>query len=580
MTPAELEKLARLRAGSVALDPAPPTTLLVPLLPPLHWDAAPRMQAGGGTCIYVIISNRQSSTISANTFFQFNQQSIYWTAFAVRPFGASDWDLTIHDAQAPDPDCVSATLARSDESIGVDFVVGDYNHNPLGFDYTSVYRFNGTENAIVQWDSGSDAVTIGETVHRTVAENDIVEAWDVFLESQETYRIYFDNEGTGNANLTVNLFQNPAAALYFAGRDAAVHTQDAGYGVFTAGASDWYGLTVTNENGGAGQYALAVKQCTDPLQLPYEDSRALTAPGEVFFVQPGVGVWAGVGVRGDNNSSWIAELREFGSSGPWPGCNGPLVAFDDGGTQTRLVLGDFHVNAPGEYYPIGLKKVGSAPGGGRIEWDDGRKFIVVNGGAVSKAPPGSDVFELWNVSLARGFPYTIEFAKAGADYKVLLFGNPSGAEFWPMRSQRILEITQNRTVFTPTFTGAYALVVVNDNGAVGDYSVAILSGAVGVADAGAPEPVTRLTGAAPNPTRGDVRIDFELGRADKVELAVVDVAGRIVARVAGRDFAPGSWSERWTGKDSNGRQVPAGTYWVRLAAGGREIGRQKVLVVR
>jgi hypothetical protein len=28
------------------------------------------------------------------------------------------------------------------------------------------------------------------------------------------------------------------------------------------------------------------------------------------------------------------------------------------------------------------------------------------------------------------------------------------------------------------------------------------------------------------------------------------------------------------------RPVPAGTYWVRLAAGGREIGRQKVLVVR
>jgi hypothetical protein len=61
---------------------------------------------------------------------------------------------------------------------------------------------------------------------------------------------------------------------------------------------------------------------------------------------------------------------------------------------------------------------------------------------------------------------------------------------------------------------------------------------------------------------------------------VVDVAGRIVARVAGRDFAPGSWSEHWTGRDSNGRPVAAGTYWVRLAAGGREIGRQKVLVVR
>ena len=549
-------------------------------MPPLRWGAAPRAQVDGNAlCVYVIPGNRQYLEVPVNTFFQFDQQSIFWSVFGVRPLGASDWDVTIHDNTAPEPDCVSATLARSDEFNGVDFVVGDYNHNPLGFDYTSVYRFSGTENTQVQWDSGSDALSIGQLVHRDVIQLDIVEAWDVFLESQETYRIYFDNEGARERQSTVSLFQNPAAAPYYAGRDAAVHTQDTGYGVFTAGASDWYGLVVTNENGGAGQYALAVKECTDPLQLPYEDSRALTAPGEVFFVQPGVGVWAGVGVRGDNNSSWIAELREFGSSGPWPGCNGPLVGSDEG-TQTRLLIGDFHVNAPGEYYPVGLKKVGGGSGGGRIEWDDGRKFLVVNGGAVSRALPGSDVFELWNVSLARGFPYTIEFAGAGANYKLLLFGNPSGAEYWPMRSQRILETTANRTVFTPTFTGAYALVVVNDNGAVGDYSVAILSGAVGVEDAGAPEPVTRLTGAAPNPTRGDVRIDFELGRADKVDLAVVDVAGRIVARVAGRDFSPGSWSEHWAGKDSNGRPVPAGTYWVRMTAGGREIGRQKVLVVR
>ena len=370
LTPAELEKLARLRASGAtptdATPSAPPADPLVPPLSPLRWDAMPTTPAAGGAaCSYTTILDRQHPTITANTLFQFNQQAIYWNVFGVRPLGASDWDLTIHDTTAPEPACVSATLANSDEFNGVDFVVGDYNHTPLGTDYTSVYRFNGPENAVVQWDSGPDALTVGETTNRNFFDNDVVEIWDVFLEPQHTYRVYFDGHGVGTANFTVNIFKNPASAPYYAGRDAAVHTQDTGYGVFTADALDWYGLVVTSENGGTGTFSLALRECTDPLQLPYEDSRALIAPGEVFFVQPGVGAWAGMGVRGDSSSSWNAELREFGPEGPWPGCNGPLVAFDDGGSQTRLVLGDFHVNAPDEYYPIGLKKVGvdSAVGG-------------------------------------------------------------------------------------------------------------------------------------------------------------------------------------------------------------------------
>jgi hypothetical protein len=122
---------------------------------------------------------------------------------------------------------------------------------------------------------------------------------------------------------------------------------------------------------------------------------------------------------------------------------------------------------------------------------------------------------------------------------------------------------------------------VNDNGGTGDYSLAILNGTIGVDAGEAPALATRLVGAAPNPTPGSVRVDFELARAERVEMAVMDVAGRTVTEIAARDWPRGKWSERWSGRDAAGRSVPAGVYWVRMSlAGGREVGRQKILVVR
>jgi len=597
LTPAELVKWAQWQERAFGAPNSPalavplgdeiaraaglaPPTLLGPL-PGARWDA-PSPTTAGALCVYVVATHHQPVIIPVDTFFQFDQQAVYWSAFAVRPIGGSDWDLTIHDTTAPDPACVGQAVAGSTFASGVDYVVGDYNHNPLGLDYIRAFRFSGTENTLAQWDSGPDAVVVGQPpIHRTVVENDIIEIWDVFLESQVDYTIYFDHLGAGNAALNLSLFRNPASATYYVGRGNDVHTQGPGYGVHLAEATDWYGLAVINENGGAGQYDLAIRSCTDPLQLPYEASPALTAPGEVFFVNAGVGVWAGVGVRGNSNATWSARLYEFGFEGPWPACGGPLVA-EDSGTQTRLVLGDFHKNPADTYYPAGVKAIGSPAGAAHIEWDDGRKFLVVDGGAVNRAPAATDVFELWNVSLAAGFPYTIEFATAGtADYRVLLFGNPTGTEYWPVRSQRLLETDQRRTLFTPTFTGAFALVVVNDNGGTGDYSLAILNGTIGVDAGEAPALATRLVGAAPNPTPGSVRVDFELARAERVEMAVMDVAGRTVTEIAARDWPRGKWSERWSGRDAAGRSAPAGVYWVRMSlAGGREVGRQKILVVR
>jgi flagellar hook assembly protein FlgD len=49
-----------------------------------------------------------------------------------------------------------------------------------------------------------------------------------------------------------------------------------------------------------------------------------------------------------------------------------------------------------------------------------------------------------------------------------------------------------------------------------------------------------------------------------VDLAVHDVAGRLVARLCAGDLPAGEHRFRWRGRDDAGRAVASGTYYLRL----------------
>ncbi len=69
----------------------------------------------------------------------------------------------------------------------------------------------------------------------------------------------------------------------------------------------------------------------------------------------------------------------------------------------------------------------------------------------------------------------------------------------------------------------------------------------------------------PNPARGAMALAFTLPRTGEVSLRVLDLAGREVAQPAAGSFGPGAHSVRWDGRASNGAQLPAGLYFVRLS---------------
>jgi hypothetical protein len=65
---------------------------------------------------------------------------------------------------------------------------------------------------------------------------------------------------------------------------------------------------------------------------------------------------------------------------------------------------------------------------------------------------------------------------------------------------------------------------------------------------------------------GQATINFGLSKADRVQVRVFDVSGRLVRTLADRQFAPktGGWTLTWDGTDDGGRQVSRGVYFTQV----------------
>jgi len=81
----------------------------------------------------------------------------------------------------------------------------------------------------------------------------------------------------------------------------------------------------------------------------------------------------------------------------------------------------------------------------------------------------------------------------------------------------------------------------------------------------------------PNPFRGSTTIRYTVSRSDFVEVTVVDLLGRTVARLVNERKEPGEYSVIWNGTSESGREVSAGVYVYRLRAGSAQEGRVMVV---
>ncbi len=94
-----------------------------------------------------------------------------------------------------------------------------------------------------------------------------------------------------------------------------------------------------------------------------------------------------------------------------------------------------------------------------------------------------------------------------------------------------------------------------------------------------PAVVTRLLPNVPNPFNPVTEIRFELARPQRVQVSVYDVTGRLVKVLANGQLGAGHHARLWQGRDSGGRQVPSGAYYVRLVTDHR-VDHHKIMLLK
>lgn len=84
--------------------------------------------------------------------------------------------------------------------------------------------------------------------------------------------------------------------------------------------------------------------------------------------------------------------------------------------------------------------------------------------------------------------------------------------------------------------------------------------------------------ATPNPFNPMTTIQFDLATAGAIDLGIYDLRGRRRAVLRHGHLAAGQHHVRWTGRDDDGRELPSGTYIIRLAHGSGTVGIKVSLV--
>jgi hypothetical protein len=81
---------------------------------------------------------------------------------------------------------------------------------------------------------------------------------------------------------------------------------------------------------------------------------------------------------------------------------------------------------------------------------------------------------------------------------------------------------------------------------------------------GSPDGLPVMLQAFPNPFRSRTRISFRMDRSGSVNLRIFDLQGRLVQVLENGHRAEGPHTLTWDGRDTRGRRLPAGSYYLKI----------------
>jgi len=183
--------------------------------------------------------------------------------------------------------------------------------------------------------------------------------------------------------------------------------------------------------------------------------------------------------------------------------------------------------------------------------------------------PGAEVATLWVVNLTETIAYDLNTLVTGMSPYVLR--SATGARLGPHDGTLTLCGVGTET---PAHRGA-----TSEARAGGPHAwIARSTTPTGVRPHPTP-PGGLFVSASPNPFSDNVSVTYELPGTNAYRLDVYDASGRRVAVLARGRHDSGAYTTDWDGRDSDGRTVPAGVYFVRLEAAG-QVGAAKVILIR
>jgi hypothetical protein len=530
----------------------------------------PAHQAAAQCSPLTLLPGVPQSSSSSPANLQFSLPVGTFVAVGARSAAGSNHALGAYANNAGSPTCVSGVLATSANAAGtVEVVLGDYRpgHNPAGTRYGQAVRAQGTGAATFELETTARPLLAGQPPDSLEPAPAVLDLYQVFLEAGNAYTINFSSAGAVQRTL---LFQNPGSASYWGARGGSGMLLDVDAPtVFVAPASTDYALAVVNENGAAGTYALWVELCQPPDTLASTVAVPAVYPHRnVMLVEDPY--WQAVGIRSDAGADWNVAVYDTGRGSPEPVCFGGLLAPSNRANGVDFVVGDLSSGPVRPYFARETRAAGT--GGARIEWDGGPDEIAVGDtlNPILRTTGPDDVLEVWDVRMNPAEQYTIRFQPSGAAaLRWFLLDNPNqgpGGAVWKGRDQSVLEGTGFAS-YTPTSDTWHALVVVNENGAAGSYTLTVVAGsAVGVGPDGAD--ATALGRIAPNPLAGGAaRIAYAL-------------AGRRVARIDAGERPAGAGAVTWDGRGEEGTRLGAGVYFARLFVDEAAFGAARMVLVR
>ncbi|TMQ57235.1 MAG: T9SS type A sorting domain-containing protein [Candidatus Eisenbacteria bacterium] len=134
----------------------------------------------------------------------------------------------------------------------------------------------------------------------------------------------------------------------------------------------------------------------------------------------------------------------------------------------------------------------------------------------------------------------------------------------------------------PTAPGTYAVAVVNASTAAMPYTLRVVttnatSGRLAAAMPNSGD--THSHGAIADPVDGQAVMRYALEQAGHVVIRVYDISGRLV-RTFAEDQAAGNYGISWDGRLADGRRVPSGIYFYRVALPNGKETVQKTAILR